>query len=70
TGYSNFNAYLYGARFINSVWSFDSFATLIWSSTRIGTYKAWAHGMNTYNPSVSFYPAYRNNAFSVRCLKD
>jgi hypothetical protein len=23
-----------------------------------------------YTPSASFYPSNRNNAFSVRCLKD
>jgi hypothetical protein len=26
--------------------------------------------MNTYNPSVSLYPGYRTNAFSVRCIRD
>jgi uncharacterized protein (TIGR02145 family) len=70
TGYSGFNALLYGSRLINTSWNFDNFATLLWSSTAIGTYKAWAHGMNTFNPSVSYYPGFRTNAFSVRCLKD
>jgi hypothetical protein len=32
--------------------------------------KAWAHAMNMYDPSVSVYPAYRMNAFSVRCVRD
>ncbi|HTX87818.1 MAG TPA: FISUMP domain-containing protein, partial [Bacteroidales bacterium] len=70
TGYSGFNALLDGTRFNNTVWSFSGFATIIWSSTSHGPYKAWAHGMNTFNPSVSFYPSYRDNAFPVRCLKD
>jgi uncharacterized protein (TIGR02145 family) len=70
TGYSGFNALLSGVRFNNISWNFDGFATILWSSTlRSGT-KAWAHGMNTYNPSVSFYPSARTNAFGVRCLKD
>jgi uncharacterized protein (TIGR02145 family) len=70
TGYSGFNAFLDGARFKNVNWNFLDFATLFWSSTQKGALKAWAHGMNTYNPSVSFYPAGRYNAFSVRCTKD
>jgi uncharacterized protein (TIGR02145 family) len=70
TGYSGFDALLSGIRGLNKSWSFDSFATIFWSSTSHGTNKAWAHGMNTYNPSVSFYPGSRNDAFSVRCLKD
>lgn len=70
TGYSGFDADLDGVRFKNANWNFLSFATLFWSSNSHGIYKAWAHGMNTYNPSVSFYPGARSNAFSVRCLKD
>jgi uncharacterized protein (TIGR02145 family) len=70
TGYSGFNAAMYGMRFDNDVWKYTGFATLIWSSTEHGTKKAWAHGMNTYNPSVSYYPSFRSNAFSVRCIKD
>jgi len=70
SGYSGFNALLAGTRFINRVWDFEGFATLIWSSTSHGPFKAWAHGMNDYDHGVSFYPAYRLNAFSVRCLRD
>jgi uncharacterized protein (TIGR02145 family) len=69
-GYSGFDAFLFGVRFENSTWSFGNFATFFWSSTAHGPLKAWAHGMNTYNPSVSFYPASRTNAISVRCIKD
>jgi uncharacterized protein (TIGR02145 family) len=69
-GFSGYNAYLYGTRFINKIWSFDAFATMLWSSTSRGPTKAWAHGMNIYNPSVSYYPAYRMNAFQVRCVRD
>jgi uncharacterized protein (TIGR02145 family) len=81
TGYSGFNALLNGARFYNKTWEFDATnpelnSTLFWSSTSHGPLKAWAHGMNMVlidpemTPSVSFYPSYRLNAFSVRCLRD
>jgi uncharacterized protein (TIGR02145 family) len=70
SGYSGFNALVDGSRFKYKVWGMDNFATLIWSSTSYGTDKAWAHGMNSFNPSVSFYPASRSNAFSVRCIKN
>jgi uncharacterized protein (TIGR02145 family) len=70
TGYSGFNAYLYGAEFRNASWNFVDFATFFWSSTSRGPNKAWAHAMNLENPSVSLYPSSRANAFQVRCLKD
>ncbi len=70
SGYSGFNALLSGARHINRGWNFQGFATFFWSSTLVGTAKAWAHGMNDVDPSVSSYPSSRANAFSVRCLKD
>ncbi len=70
SGYSGFNALLVGAQFFNKVWEYDAFATFFWSSTPHGPWKAWAHGMNEYNYSVSYYPSYRSNAFSVRCVRD
>jgi uncharacterized protein (TIGR02145 family) len=70
TGYSGFNAMLSGTRFENSNWYFSTFATMLWSSGKDGPLKAWAHGMNSINPSVSYYPGFRSNAFSVRCIKD
>ncbi len=70
SGYSGFNALLTGASLFNRVWEFDAFATFFWSSTSHGQFKAWAHGMNEQNYSVSYYPSYRANAFSVRCLRD
>jgi uncharacterized protein (TIGR02145 family) len=70
SGYSGFNALLNGVKFKNVSWNFSNFATLFWSSSSQGINKAWAHAMNEYNPSVSFYPASRSNAFSVRCIKD
>ena len=70
TGYSGFNALLDGDWFKYSNWAFYNFATMIWSSSSDGPDKAWAHGMNEKNPSVSYYPAVRSNAFSARCIKD
>jgi uncharacterized protein (TIGR02145 family) len=70
SGYSGFNALLLGARHINQGWDFQGFATFFWSSTPLGSMKAWAHGMNDPNPSVSSYPSSRVNAFSVRCIRD
>ncbi|MEI6898938.1 MAG: FISUMP domain-containing protein [Bacteroidota bacterium] len=70
SGYSGFNALLSGVNHFNRQWDFQNFATFFWSSTAYGPYKAWAHGLNDYNPSVSFYPSSRTNAFSIRCTKD
>jgi uncharacterized protein (TIGR02145 family) len=70
SGYSGFNAVLSGTRHVNTGWDFPGFATFFWSSTLYNSTKAWAHGMNDPDPSVSLYPSLRVNAFSVRCLKD
>jgi uncharacterized protein (TIGR02145 family) len=70
SGYSGFNALLSGVRDIKKGWDLQGFATFFWSSTPSGRIKAWAHGMNEVDPSVSSYPSSRANAFSVRCLKD
>jgi uncharacterized protein (TIGR02145 family) len=70
SGYSGFNALLSGVNHFNRQWDFQNFATFFWSSTPYGPYKAWSHGMNDYNPSVSVYPSSRVNAFSIRCLQD
>ena len=69
-GFSGFNALLSGARAINKSWEFQNFATFFWSSTPSGSTQAWAHGMNDIDPSVSIYPSFRDNAFSVRCVHD
>ena len=70
SGFSGFNALLSGVNHFNRQWDFQNFATFFWSSTPYGPFKAWAHGMNDYNPSVSLYPSSRANAFSVRCIMD
>ena len=68
TGFSGFNALVPGVNFFNRSFSFNNFSGFYWSSVSEGTYKAWAHGMNSFDPSVSFYPSSRSNAFSVRCI--
>jgi uncharacterized protein (TIGR02145 family) len=70
SGFSGYDALLDGLRLDNRVYHFPNFATFLWSSTSDGPNKAWAHAMNSYNPSVSSYPGNRSNAFNVRCLKD
>jgi len=70
SGFSGFNALLNGALHLNKNWDYPGFATFFWSSTAHGIDKAWAHGMNDPDPSVSAYPGFRSNAFSVRCIKD
>ena len=70
TGYSGFNVLLAGAEFFNQSNRFADFASIMWSSTSHGPSKAWSHGLNEFNYSVSYYPSYRSNAFSVRCLRD
>ena len=70
SGFSGFNALLAGANYYNTSWDFKGFATFFWSSTIHSPTKAWAHGMNDPDPSVSAYPATRVSAFSVRCLQD
>jgi len=70
TGYSGFNVLLAGVEFFNQSHRFADFASIMWSSTAHGSFKAWSHGLNEYNYSVSYYPSYRSNAFSVRCVRD
>jgi uncharacterized protein (TIGR02145 family) len=70
SGYSGFYALLNGARHLTVQWDYQNFAVFYWSSNPHGPYRAWAHGMNDYDPSVSLYPSLRSNAFSIRCLKD
>jgi uncharacterized protein (TIGR02145 family) len=70
SGYSGFNALLSGIRGANKSWSFDGFASFFWSSTEKSDKKAWSHGMNDSDPSVSYYAASKTNGFSVRCVRD
>ena len=67
---NGFKAQQNGVYYLNSQWSFTDFATLFWSSTMADQTRAYAHGMNTIDPSVSVYAGVKANGFSVRCLKD
>jgi uncharacterized protein (TIGR02145 family) len=69
TGASGFNALLNGFSNMNRRWSHAGFATMFWTSTPQGPFKAWAHGMNDPDDGVSSYPGFRSNAFSIRCIR-
>ena len=69
SGFSGFNALLAGENYYNTSWDFKGFATFFWSSTTYGGYKAWAHGMNDPDPSVSVYPATKVSAFLGEMFK-
>ncbi|MGA3014710.1 MAG: FISUMP domain-containing protein [Bacteroidales bacterium] len=68
SGYSGFSALLSGENYFNKSWKYQNFATFFWSSTLHGNIHAWAYGINDPDPSVSAYPASRDNAFAVRCV--
>jgi uncharacterized protein (TIGR02145 family) len=70
SGFSGFIALLSGVQHMNETWDFNGLATFFWSSDKDGASRAWSHGMNSEDPSVSSYSASRANAFSVRCIKD
>jgi hypothetical protein len=70
SGYSGYDAFLWGTKFLNKTWNFLNFATYLWSSSPYTASKAWAHALNEYDPSVSLYPSSKTNAFSVRCIRD
>jgi len=70
---NGFNALLGGIYYQNSIWSFylsPTEGSMFWTSTLYSSQKAIARGLNRKNQSVSYYPANRNNAFSVRCVLD
>jgi len=67
---NGFKALMSGVFYSQSFLNFQDFATILWSSTPSGNDRALAHGMNTWNFSVSLYPALRSNGFGVRCLRD
>ena len=67
---TGFNALPGGVLYLNNAWSFRDLATLFWTSTPVGPVNVISHGMNTVDPSVSYYESARTNAFPVRCLKN
>ncbi|NCA77010.1 MAG: hypothetical protein EOM90_11820 [Alphaproteobacteria bacterium] len=67
---NGFNADPDGVLYQNTIWSFADFAVLFWSSTPVDATRAWSHGMNDINFSVSSYHAMKADAFPVRCVRD
>lgn len=70
TNETGFSALFAGNRY-NGSRSFSdlSYNTYFWSSTEIGSY-AKSVRLNYGSSGVNFYDDYKNNGFSVRCLKD
>lgn len=68
-----FLALTQGIYYLNNTWSFSSGSisgAMYWTATRNGGNRGIARGVNSINPSTSRYPGSRENAFSVRCVKD
>jgi len=65
---NGFKALRTGVFYLNKSWSYPDFATLLWSSEADGVFRAFSHGMNEWNHSVSLYSSLRSNAFPVRCV--
>jgi len=69
-----FSPELEGMFYMNNTWKFlqgENFSsTMFWTSTLNSAFKAFARGLNIYNPSVSVYSSSRLNAFPLRCVKD
>jgi len=69
-----FTAGLEGIYYSNISWNFiqggSLTASMFWTSTLSSQSRAWARGMNVYDPSVSLYSSGRQNALQVRCVKD
>jgi uncharacterized protein (TIGR02145 family) len=62
-----------GISYLNSDWAFTSgtlTGTMYWTSTPDGSDRSMARGVNSINPSASRYTGSRENAFSIRCVKD
>ena len=67
------HALLTGIYYDNHTWAFTSgnlTGTMFWTNTTPTGDRAIARGLNQPNPSTSLYNGSRENAFSVRCIKD
>ena len=68
-----FYALTKGIYYLNNRWAFANEqpkGAMFWTSTTYGSSQAVSRGVNRPNPSVSRYSGSRDNAFSVRCIKD
>lgn len=68
-----FKGLLNGMLYFNNIWAFTASdnlkASMFWTSST-GTSYPIARGINSVNPSVSYYETNKANAFPVRCVKD
>ena len=70
---NGFHALLAGFYYLDNYWAYSALpltGTKFWTSTASGADKAFARGLNIFNPSVSYYQSSRANAFPVRCVKN
>ncbi|MCX6266711.1 MAG: hypothetical protein NTW16_05050, partial [Bacteroidetes bacterium] len=70
---SGFHGILGGICYLNNTWAFTSgtpTGAMYWTSNILPDGRAIARGLNSINPSVSFYPSSGANAFSVRCVRN
>jgi uncharacterized protein (TIGR02145 family) len=70
---NGFHSLQEGFFYQNNLWAFTAgtiAGTMYWTSAPSGADRAVARGLNAYHYSVSRYPARRNDAFTVRCVKD
>ncbi|MCX6267355.1 MAG: hypothetical protein NTW16_08375, partial [Bacteroidetes bacterium] len=62
-----------GLYYLSNSWAFTSgqlTGAMFWTATPDGADRSIARGVNSINLSTSKYSGSRNNAFSVRCVKD
>ena len=72
-GANGFHGLLEGMLYGNSTWVFGSgqnTGTMYWTTVPVSANYAAARGLNIFNPSVSYYPSGRANAFAVRCVRN
>ena len=71
-GGNNWTAVMVEPGTVHQIWQvcFIGFAVIYGSLSPIDSHRAFSHGMNTANFSVSSYPALKADAFPVRCLQD
>jgi uncharacterized protein (TIGR02145 family) len=70
---SGFDGIPGGIYYHNTSWAFTSgpiSGVFYWTSENLPDGYAVARGLNTPNPSVSWYPSSRANALSVRCVRN
>ncbi len=70
---SGFHGLPEGILYQNNSWSFTTgtlTGSLFWTSSSLSPSTAVARGINSTNPSVSYYPSSKAHAFPVRCVRN